>query len=98
MPFDTLPAWPGFTDHYPLNDLYTVNYGQAVTPFPAGPLDVRVEILLNGVWTDITPFCDDGGLAQIVRGHPDESTTTPPTTLNLGIFNGDGRFTPGNPS
>lgn len=86
-----------FTDLYA--DAYTDLYGQAVaaSAFPDTPLDVRTELLLGGTWTDVTPWNDHGPIT-IGRGHPDESTTTSPSTLAVTLTNTDGRLTSKNPT
>lgn len=65
--------------------------------FPANELGNRVELLINGTWTDVTQWTMH---AQITggRGKPDESTTAAPSTLALTLANEDGRFTSKNPS
>lgn len=70
------------------------------TTFPATPLGGRVELLLGGVWTDVTSYLVQplDSVVPITRGHPDESTTTAPSGVPLTLFNGDGRFSGKNPT
>jgi len=71
-----------------------------VTPtFPATPLDLRAELLLSGTWTDVTSYLTMGtGAVTIGRGHPDESTTTSPSTTQATFNNRDARFSGKNPA
>lgn len=61
---------------------------------------VTVEMLINGVWTDITSYVmvrDDQGQISITRGIRDEGNQTEQATGSLPLKNQDGRFTPRNP-
>lgn len=61
---------------------------------------VQIELLLSGVWTDITAYVmvrDDGGNIAITRGMRDEGSETDHATLRLTLNNRDGRFSPRNP-
>jgi hypothetical protein len=68
--------------------------------FPQTILPVRVELNLNGTWTDISSKVRADGLTgtTIVRGVPDESAALQPSTLSLSLNNRDGRFSPRNPT
>ena len=59
-----------------------------------GELPVLVEILLNGVWTDITRYVYLRDGITITGGAPDESSKPQPGTLTLTLNNRDGRFSP----
>lgn len=62
---------------------------------------VQVEILLNGVWTDITAYVmvrDDSGNLAISRGRRDEGSTTEQSTLTMQLNNRDSRWSPRNPT
>lgn len=66
----------------------------------AYPEDIRpitVEININGVWENISPYflADEAGV--INRGQGGESNSMPPTTMGLTLNNADGRFTRENP-
>lgn len=78
---------------------------------PAGPLSasgeasngspVTAELLINGVWTDITSYVmvrDNSGNISITKGQPNESTLPDKSTCNFLLNNRDGRFSPRNPS
>lgn len=65
-------------------------------PFPVTPLGIKIELLLNGTWTDITNFVYQRQDITITRGRQDESQTITPSTLQLTLNNRDGRFTPRN--
>ena len=76
--------------------LYGATYGGPAV-FPAVPLDVRTELCLSGVWTDITAYVMQDPVV-IGRGHPDESTQTTASTCGLTLDNSDGRFSATNPA
>lgn len=62
---------------------------------------VVVEILINGVWIDITPYVmvrDDQGKISITSGVRDEGAQTEQSTNTLPLRNDDGRFTRRNPT
>lgn len=65
--------------------------------FPQDPLDVTVELELDGVWTDVTSYVYTRNPITITRGQPDEGTRTAPSTCTLTLNNRDGRFSPRNP-
>lgn len=66
--------------------------------FPQSILDTRVELLLSGVWTDISTYVYQRNPVQITRGHPDESGTINPTVASMTLDNRGGRFSPRNPA
>ncbi|MFK0018186.1 hypothetical protein [Streptomyces sp. NPDC090798] len=68
--------------------------GEASTGAP-----VTVELLVNGVWVDITPYVmvrDEQGQITLTRGLRDEGNQTEQATGTLPLKNQDGRFTPRN--
>lgn len=61
---------------------------------------VQVEMLIGGVWTDITSYVmvrDDQGQISITHGIRDEGSQTEQATATLPLKNQDGRFSPRNP-
>lgn len=61
---------------------------------------VTVEMLIDGVWTDITSYVmvrDDQGRISISKGIRDEGNQTEQSTGSLPLKNQDGRFSPKNP-
>ncbi|MFI2349695.1 hypothetical protein ACH492_22110 [Streptomyces sp. NPDC019443] len=66
--------------------------------FPQTPLDSRIEILVNGTWTNITSdvYSRDG--IQIKRGSSNESAQVEPSTASLTLNNRDGVYSPRNPT
>jgi hypothetical protein len=75
--------------------------GVTVTPgaFPDGPLGAEVELLLGTEWTAITPYVAYKKQAiTVTRGHPDESTTTTPSSMAAALDNTGKRFTSKNPA
>lgn len=84
-----------------VDDVDTVSFAPTAAAgspatFPSTPLVFLVELLLNGVWVDITDYvmCD-GGLT-ITRGRRDEQTQTAPSRAVLRLRNVDRRFSPRN--
>ncbi|MEU6279511.1 hypothetical protein [Streptomyces sp. NPDC047028] len=73
--------------------------------FPQTPLDVRVELSLSGVWTDVTDDVYVSEKISISRGRADEAARTDPGKCTLTFNNGDsnivagisGRYSPRNP-
>lgn len=65
--------------------------------FPHDPLDLRVELLLAGVWTDVTPWVSDTDRVVVTHGIADEAESADPATCRLTLENRDGRFSPKNP-
>jgi hypothetical protein len=65
--------------------------------FPQTDLDTRIELLLAGVWTDVTTYVYNRDPIQITRGHPDEANGINPTVCSLTLNNRSGRFSPRNP-
>lgn len=65
--------------------------------FPEDPIDVSVELDLDGTWTDITEYVlvEDG--ITITRGRSPEAATVEPSSCELSLLNTDGRFSPRNP-
>lgn len=65
------------------------------TAFPGKRLGLRVDLLLAGVWTDITAFVYQRNPVSITNvGRTDWTATLQPSQLTLTVNNRDGRFTP----
>jgi len=64
--------------------------------FPEIPLGLDAELQVNGTWTDLIDYMDHGPVV-IGRGHPDESTTVSPSTLEMTLTNSSGDFAGANP-
>lgn len=66
--------------------------------FPVDPLNVLVELLIDGVWTDITTdvLVRDG--INISRGLRDEGVRADPSKCSMSINNADGKYSPRNPN
>lgn len=60
--------------------------------------DVRTELLLDGVWTDVTSDIRQAPPITINRGRSDESSQTDPSTANLTFDNSAGDYSPRNPT
>lgn len=62
---------------------------------------VTIELLVAGVWTDITSYClvrDDNGRITITSGIRGEGSQTERAQADLQLKNNDGRFSPRNPT
>lgn len=62
---------------------------------------VVVELLVAGVWVDITSYClvrDDNGRITITSGIRGEGSQTERAQADLQLKNNDGRFSPRNPT
>lgn len=67
-------------------------------PFPQKIQTLKIELLLNGTWTDISSYAYQRADILIQRGKPNETTGMTPSSMTLTLNNRDGRFTPGNTS
>ncbi len=66
------------------------------------PIDPRIEMKINGVWTDITADvrlgdADSGGDIEIKRGIPNEGGSAEPTEFDFVLNNRLGKYSPKNP-
>lgn len=59
--------------------------------------NVVTELLLNGVWTDITPDVFQGEAITVTRGRADQASTADPSSCALGLNNQTGKYSPRNP-
>jgi hypothetical protein len=64
--------------------------------FPSNTLALKVELLLNGTWTDVSNLVYQRDGLVIHRGRPDESSTMTVSTLALTFNNRNGNFSPKN--
>lgn len=63
------------------------------------PLPIKVEILINGAWADISDYVLYRDNISITgRGRPDEASTAQPAQMALTLNNRDGTFSPYNPN
>lgn len=65
------------------------------------PVTPVIEMLIGGVWTDITAdvrlsSADSGGGIHIKRGVPNEGTIAEPTTVDFTLNNANGTYSPRN--
>jgi hypothetical protein len=65
--------------------------------FPATPIDVTVEMLIAGVWTEITSDVLVRAGINIDRGRGGETSTASPAQCTLTLNNRAGRYSPRNP-
>jgi hypothetical protein len=68
----------------------------AAYPFPEDPLGTKVEVLLNGTWTDITSYVLQVQPVKITRGRPDETQSVTAASCTMRVLNTDGRFSVSN--
>lgn len=66
--------------------------------FPGSPLGTKVEILINGTWTDITGYVYQRNDIVITRGLPNETQSVTPSQMTLTVNNRSGNFSPKNSS
>lgn len=62
----------------------------------AFPLDIRTELNLNGIWTDVSGDVYLRDPKVISRGRRDQGSATDPSTLSLTLNNRDGKYSPRN--
>lgn len=65
--------------------------------YPDDPREIFLDLFVNDEWVDIKDFVHQGSTITVSRGSGGEDNSTPPTTLSLALYNGDGRFTQDNP-
>ncbi|MDQ1037278.1 hypothetical protein QFZ75_003694 [Streptomyces sp. V3I8] len=65
--------------------------------FPSTPLDIRTELQLNGVWSDVSAEVYVRDPKEIDHGRRDRGARTDPGHLTLTFNNRDGKYSPGNP-
>lgn len=80
-----------------LDELGMWVYDEFGAPFPDQPLDLKVEVNAGGTYVDLSARLDHGNIV-IGRGHPDESTTVAPSTIEMSLTNTDGALSPDNPT
>ncbi|TDE40495.1 hypothetical protein E1295_31850 [Nonomuraea mesophila] len=66
--------------------------------FPADPLDVLVELLIDDVWTDITADVLVRAGISLTRGQKDEGSRADVSKCALTINNANGVYSPRNPT
>jgi hypothetical protein len=60
------------------------------------PLDIRTELELGGMWTDISPDVYVRDTKQITRGLRDQGSSADPSSLRLTLDNRAGKYSPRN--
>lgn len=65
--------------------------------FPQTPLDVRIDLLINGIWTDVTSDVYVTDKITITRGRADEGARVDPGKCALTFNNRLGKYSPRNP-
>lgn len=65
--------------------------------FPATPLGLTVELLIDGTWTDVTSLTYKRDDLTVTRGRPDEATKADRSTCRFTANNRSGNLSPRNP-
>lgn len=65
--------------------------------FPQTALPIKVELYINGTWTDVTSDVYGSKQIRITRGRSDEGQQVEPTRCAFTLDNRDGAYTPRNP-
>ncbi|MFE9764610.1 hypothetical protein ACFYPC_08785 [Streptomyces sp. NPDC005808] len=65
--------------------------------FPQTPLDVRIDLQINGIWTDVTSDVYTAEKITITRGRSDEGVRADPGKCSLTFNNRLGKYSPRNP-
>lgn len=66
--------------------------------FPTTPLQVRVDLNLNGAWTNVTGDTYAGEKINITRGRQDETSAPQASACTFVLNNRTGNYTPKNPN
>jgi len=66
--------------------------------FPQTPLPIKVELLINSAWTDVTSDVRAEQQIRISRGRSDWGQTVDASRCSFTLDNNDGRYTPRNPT
>lgn len=97
-PFAQADAWTHHVDSVVADDADWVGPESIRLPFPEDPLDLHVELNLDGTWTDITSFVQRREeLINLSRGQSEEIAQPEPSRCRFAVNNRDGRFSPRNP-
>lgn len=65
--------------------------------FPETALPIQVDLMLDGVWTDVTGDVYSRGEIVITRGRSDEAQSVNPGRCAFQLNNRDGKYSPRNP-
>jgi len=84
----------------------SVYTGTYTSTYPAGssgvaslfPLNVIIEILVNGTWRDVSMYVYQRDTLTITGGRANNGDTAQPASVNITFNNRDGRFSPNNAS
>jgi hypothetical protein len=60
--------------------------------------DIETQMLIDGVWTDISADVRYADGITITRGRPDEASTVEPSSCSLTLDNRSGNYSPRNPN
>ncbi|MFJ7070190.1 hypothetical protein [Streptomyces sp. NPDC101115] len=60
--------------------------------------DARVELQIDGTWTDVTDYVDHPAGIKLARGRSDEGRAVDPGSGSLNLLSPDGRFSNRNPN
>lgn len=66
--------------------------------FPQTPLDIQVDLKIDGAWTEITPDVYRRDQITITRGRSNEEGQVGPGSCSLTLNNRSGKYSPRNPT
>lgn len=69
-----------------------------VTGITTNVLSPKVELEINGVWQDVSQYTRHEQGIAITKGRQNANSVAQPTQISCSFNNGDGRFTPDNPT
>lgn len=72
--------------------------GAPTAVFPVAPTNVRVDLNIAGVWTNVTGDVYTAEGITITRGRTDEASAAQPSSASLAFNNRSGNYTPRNPN
>lgn len=103
LSFEDLALWSEFLEEEEFGVLLGLDdgaeYGSlAPATFPATLLRIRVELLLGGVWTDVSPYVLYEEMVRIERGRRPNQRRADSAKCTLTFKNHDQRFSPRNAS
>lgn len=94
---DWLEEQEGYSVVYGLSDVALTGGGLSPVTFPGTKMRFRVEILVNGVWVDISAYVKYSDKITITRGRRNEQSTVSASTCKFTLKHGTARlFAPRN--
>ena len=81
-----------------VNSQYNTLAASATAAWPVAPIQLRVDLQLNGIWTNVTSDVYASEKVMITRGRPDEASSAQASSCVLTLNNRTGKYTPRNPA